>query len=81
MGSARKPAGGRVIEVVTPRLGGGEPLVELFFAAHDYDMAANEAVRLFTKSTHDDVKIRSVGSVSAGTLELLGMKPGSVQRI
>jgi hypothetical protein len=80
MENAPKSVDGRVVEVVTPRLGGGEPVVELFFAAHNYDMAANEAVRLFIESTDEDVKIRSVGTISANTLEALGMKPGAVQR-
>jgi hypothetical protein len=71
---------GRVVEVITPRLGGGEPLVELFFVRHNYDMAANDAVRRFIKSTDESVKVHSIGHISAQTLDLIGIKPGAVYR-
>jgi len=80
MENAPKPIDGRVVEVVTPAMGGGQPMVELFFVALSDDMAANEAVRTFFSSTDEGVKIRSVAPLSATTVEALDMILGEVRR-
>jgi hypothetical protein len=69
-----------VVEVVTLRLGDGSPAVELFFAAVDDDATATETVRKFIQSTDPDTKIRSLATLSAKTIEALGLKPGDVWR-
>lgn len=68
---------GRVVEVVTPRLGGGEPAIELFFVALDDDLEAVEAIRSKWQYSAD-TKISSLTKLSAANVKALGMRRGEI---
>jgi hypothetical protein len=71
------PKDGRVVEVVTPRLGGGEPAIELFFVALDDDPEAVEAVRSKWQYSAE-TKVVALTKLSANTVKTLGMRRGEI---
>jgi hypothetical protein len=70
---------GRIVEVRTPVMGGGTPLLELWDAAIPEKQTAEAAVRQAAGASAD-TPVVAAEVLSENTLNGLGLKPGEVRR-
>lgn len=70
--------GGHIIRVTTKQLGGGEPLVELFYVAEPNPAKAKQIVRI-AKGTGYEIPIDVVGGLTFSEIKTLGLEPGEHQ--